>query len=80
MSSKSPFGDIALKARVADLSSRLAEAEAALNEAAGQETPSPAGTGAKQETSGEKTTLAMERLLLRTLIDIFPDHIYRPRP
>ena len=38
--------------------------------------PPPSGPGSKHEPSGADSTIAMERALMRTLIDIFPDHIF----
>ena len=77
MNSASPFGDIALKARVADLSSRLAEAKDALNkltaELQGADSDEEGHTADLKEA---QIRLAMERNLLRTLIDIVPDHIF----
>src|ERR1700678_1768821 len=77
MSSASPFGDIALKAKVADLSSRLAEAEAALNKVTAELQGADPGVDDYSLQLGEaQSRLAMERNLLRTLIDIVPDHIF----
>jgi PAS domain S-box-containing protein len=75
MNSSSPFGDIALQARVADLSSRLAEAKAALNKVTAE--LQGADVADDEMLLGEaQSRLAMERNLLRTLIDIVPDHIF----
>ncbi|HEY5078548.1 MAG TPA: PAS domain-containing protein [Opitutaceae bacterium] len=77
MNSASPFGDIALKARVADLSSRLAEAEAALNKVTAElQGPDPGAEDYNLQLGEAQSRLAMERNLLRTLIDIVPDHIF----
>jgi PAS domain S-box-containing protein len=72
----SPFDEIALKAKVADLSRRLAEAEVALKAAAD-------GAPARTDSDGQRAllfeaqqTLAMEHNLLRTVIDIIPDHVF----
>src|ERR1700678_1258448 len=77
MSSNNPFGDIALKAKVADLSSRLAEAEAALNKVTAElQGADPDADDFSLQLDEAQTRLAMERNLLRTLIDIVPDHIF----
>ena len=77
MNSASPFGDIALKAKVADLASRLAEAEAALNKVTAELLVPDRAAGDFNLRLGEaQSRLAMERNLLRTLIDIVPDHIF----
>ena len=75
MPSATPFGDIALKAKIADLSTRLAEAEEALRSAASAEVSSKPDTEPTKLLEAERT-LAMERNLLRTLVDIVPDHIF----
>src|ERR1700678_1727301 len=72
----SPFDEIALKAKVADLSRRLAEAEEALRAATED---APARTDADGQTTllfEAQQTLALEHNLLRTVIDIIPDHVF----
>ena len=77
MNSASPFGDIALKAKVADLSSRLAEAQAALNKVTAElQEADPGAEDFSLQLGEAQSRLAMERNLLRTLIDIVPDHIF----
>jgi two-component system cell cycle sensor histidine kinase/response regulator CckA len=77
MNSVSPFGDIALKAKVADLSIRLAEAKEALNKLTAElQGADPVVDGQGPLLQDAQTRLAMERNLLRTLIDIVPDHIF----
>ena len=76
MSTPFPFDEIALKAKIADLSRRLAEAEDALR-AAAQDSPAPAQPDSQTEPLLEaQQTLAMEHNLLRTVIDIIPDHVF----
>jgi two-component system, cell cycle sensor histidine kinase and response regulator CckA len=77
MGTSSPFDEIALKAKIADLSRRLAEAEAALT-AAANDTPKafdPA-VGQRELLLEAQQTLALEHNLLRTVIDIIPDHVF----
>jgi two-component system, cell cycle sensor histidine kinase and response regulator CckA len=77
MGTSSPFDEIALKAKVADLSRRLAEAEEALKSAAADAPARAEGTDGQKELLFEaRQTLAMEHNLLRTVIDIIPDHVF----
>jgi two-component system cell cycle sensor histidine kinase/response regulator CckA len=77
MGTSSPFDEIALKTKIADLSRRLAEAEEALK-AAGAD--APLRPDAKDSQSAllfeAQQTLALEHNLLRTVIDIIPDHVF----
>jgi two-component system cell cycle sensor histidine kinase/response regulator CckA len=77
MGTSSPFDEIALKAKVADLSRRLAEAEEALKSATAD---SPAhvehSDGQRELLFEAQQTLALEHNLLRTVIDIIPDHVF----
>jgi len=76
MGTLSPFDEIALKAKVAELSRRLAEAEAALVSAA-TGAPQPLEPAGPRELLQEATeTLAIERNLLREVIDMIPDHVF----
>jgi two-component system cell cycle sensor histidine kinase/response regulator CckA len=77
MGTSSPFDEMALKAKVADLSRRLAEAEEALK-AAAADTPDreERSDGQKELLFEAQQTLAMEHNLLRTVIDIIPDHVF----
>jgi len=72
----SPFDEIALKAKVADLSRRLAEAEEALKSAAEDAPASTDSDGQRALLYEAQQTLAMEHNLLRTVIDIIPDHVF----
>jgi two-component system, cell cycle sensor histidine kinase and response regulator CckA len=77
MSTHPPFSEAGLKARIADLTRRLAEAEAALEAA----TEAGQVDAAEQDSQSEllfeaQQTLAMEHNLLRTVIDIIPDHVF----
>jgi PAS domain S-box-containing protein len=76
MPSASPFGDIALKAKIADLATRLVEAQEALHAETWTEPGLPKGDMQKRQLLEAQQTLAMERNLLSTLIDIVPDHIF----
>jgi PAS domain S-box-containing protein len=77
MGTSSPFDEIALKAKVADLSRRLAEAERALKEAVADAPAKDGQTDGQRELLfATKQTLAMEHNLLRTVIDIIPDHVF----
>src|ERR1700722_12935499 len=76
MGTSSPFDEVALKAKVADLSRRLAEAEEALKAAVSQ---APAATDADGQSKlllEAQRTLSLEHNLLRTVIDIIPDHVF----
>ncbi len=77
MGTSSPFDEIALKAKVADLSRRLAQAEEALK-AATSDSPESAehSDGQKELLFEAQQTLALEHNLLRTVIDIIPDHVF----
>ena len=77
MGTTSPFDEIALKAKVADLSRRLAQAEEALKAAALDAPPPASASDGQRELLFEaQQTLAMEHNLLRTVIDIIPDHVF----
>src|SRR5580692_10295519 len=77
MGTSSPFDEIALKAKVADLSRRLAEAEEALRAAAADAPAHKAHSDGQKELLFEaRETLALEHNLLRTVIDIIPDHVF----
>jgi PAS domain S-box-containing protein len=77
MSTQSPFSEAGLKARIADLTRRLAEAEAALKAATEAAPPGAAQSDGQSELLFEaRQTLAMEHNLLRTVIDIIPDHVF----
>jgi two-component system cell cycle sensor histidine kinase/response regulator CckA len=77
MGTSSPFDEIALKAKVADLSRRLAEAEVALRAAAADPSERAEQSDGQKELLFEaQQTLAMEHNLLRTVIDIIPDHVF----
>ena len=77
MSTHSPFDEIALKAKIADLSRRLAEAEAALKATMeGSHAQAPESDSQRQLLFEAQQTLAMEHNLLRTVIDIIPDHVF----
>jgi two-component system cell cycle sensor histidine kinase/response regulator CckA len=77
MGTSSPFDEFALKAKVADLSRRLAEAEEALKAAAEGATANTDPLDRQGELLLEaQQTLAMEHNLLRTVIDIIPDHVF----
>lgn len=77
MGTSSPFDEIALKAKIADLSRRLAEAEEALKAAAADPEPREAQSDGQQKLLFEaQQTLAMEHNLLRTVIDIIPEHVF----
>jgi PAS domain S-box-containing protein len=77
MGTSSPFDEIALKAKIADLSRRLAEAEEALKAATADPEPREAQTDGQQALLFEaQQTLAMEHNLLRTVIDIIPEHVF----
>jgi two-component system, cell cycle sensor histidine kinase and response regulator CckA len=77
MGSSPPFGDIALKAKIADLSTRLVEAEEALvAETYAQMGAAPKSDVQRRQLLEARQTLAMERSLLHTLVDIVPDHIF----
>jgi PAS domain S-box-containing protein len=76
MGTSSPFDEIALKAKVADLSRRLAEAEKALKDAVEDAPAQTDSDGQKELLFETKQTLAMEHNLLRTVIDIIPDHVF----
>ena len=76
MGSKAPANEAALRAKVADLSQRLAKAEAALAAAV-------SGTGAPGAPSRQRDLLAevlrtgaLGHDLLRAVIDIIPDHVF----
>ncbi|HEY4988980.1 MAG TPA: PAS domain-containing protein [Opitutaceae bacterium] len=77
MGTSSPFDEIALKAKIADLSRRLAEAEEALK-AAADNTPKTFDpeVGQRELLMEAQQTLALEHNLLRTVIDIIPDHVF----
>jgi PAS domain S-box-containing protein len=77
MGTSSPFDEIALKAKVADLSRRLAEAEEALK-AAAENAPAPGdeSDGQTKLLQEAQQTLALEHNLLRTVIDIIPDNVF----
>jgi PAS domain S-box-containing protein len=77
MGTSSPFDEIALKAKIADLSRRLAEAEEALK-AAAADAPAQAEArdGQRLLLLQATETLAMEHNLLRNVIDIIPDHVF----
>src|SRR5450432_3957732 len=77
MGTSSPFDEIALKAKVADLSRRLAEAEEALKAAASDSSERVEHSDGQKELLFEaQQTLALEHNLLRTVIDIIPDHVF----
>ena len=77
MGTSSPFDEIALKAKVADLSRRLAEAEGALKATANDTTRVADGADGQRELLlAAERTLSMEQNLLRTVIDIIPDHVF----
>jgi PAS domain S-box-containing protein len=77
MGTSSPFDEIALKAKVADLSRRLAEAEEALKAATADAPVQAEHTDGQRELLFEaQQTLALEHNLLRTVIDIIPDHVF----
>jgi PAS domain S-box-containing protein len=77
MGNSSPVDENALKARIADLSRRLAEAEEALRAAKGASMERGAESDSQRELLMEaQRTLAMEHNLLRTVIDIIPDHVF----
>jgi two-component system cell cycle sensor histidine kinase/response regulator CckA len=77
MGTSTPFDEIALKAKVADLSRRLAEAEEALKAAiADAPARKESSDGQKELLFEAKQTLALEHNLLRTVIDIIPDHVF----
>ncbi|HEY1848987.1 MAG TPA: PAS domain-containing protein [Opitutaceae bacterium] len=66
-----------MKAKVADLSRRLAEAEEALKAAAANDSAaSDTADGQRELLMAAERTLAMEQNLLRTVIDIIPDHVF----
>src|SRR5580698_6358005 len=76
MGTNSPFEEVALKATVADLSRRLAEAEEALK-AAHDEAPRATDVESQHKLLLEaQRTLSIEHNLLRTVIDIIPDHVF----
>ena len=68
---KSPW-----KAKVADLSRRLAEAEEALKAAADPGPEAAAADGQRKLLIEAQRTLSIEHNLLRTVIDIIPDHVF----
>ncbi len=77
MGTTSPFDEIALKATVADLSRRLANAEEALRAAAeGATSGADPAEGQRKLLFEAQQTLTMEHNLLRTVIDIIPDHVF----
>jgi PAS domain S-box-containing protein len=77
MGTTTPFDEIALKAKVADLSRRLAEAEEALKSAVADPPPRLDQSDGQSELLFEaQQTLTMEHNLLRTVIDIIPDHVF----
>jgi two-component system, cell cycle sensor histidine kinase and response regulator CckA len=77
MGTSSPFDEIALKTKVADLSRRLAEAEEALRAVAADSPSEEKQSDGQRELLFEaQQTLAMEHNLLRTVIDIIPDHVF----
>jgi PAS domain S-box-containing protein len=77
MGTSSPFDELALKAKVADLSRRLAEAEEALKGAASDRPEREVQSDGQRKLLFEaQQTLAMEHNLLRTVIDIIPDHVF----
>jgi two-component system cell cycle sensor histidine kinase/response regulator CckA len=74
--SSSPFDELALNEKVAALSRHLAEAQEALR-AAAADAPARAESDSQSKLLFEtKETLSMEHNLLRTLIDIIPDHVF----
>jgi two-component system cell cycle sensor histidine kinase/response regulator CckA len=76
MGTSSPFDEIALKAKIADLSRRLAEAEDALKAAASNNGAADQAQSEHELLVAAERTLAMEQNLLRTVIDIIPDHVF----
>lgn len=76
MGTSSPFDEIALKAKVADLSRRLAEAEEALKVAVSQQVPEEKSDGQKELLFEAEQTLSMQHNLLRTVMDIIPEHVF----
>jgi PAS domain S-box-containing protein len=76
MGTSSPFDEVALKATVADLSRRLAEAEVALKAAADNAPAASDADGQRKLLFEAQQTLSMEHNLLRTVIDIIPDHVF----
>ncbi|HEY1794339.1 MAG TPA: PAS domain-containing protein [Opitutaceae bacterium] len=76
MGTATPFDEIALKAKVADLTRRLSEAEEALRAAAHQELRADPSDSQQVLLLEARQTLALEHNLLRTVIDIIPDHVF----
>jgi PAS domain S-box-containing protein len=76
MGTNSPFDEVALKATVADLSRRLAEAEEALKAAHDQAPRATDSEGQQRLLLEAQRTLSIEHNLLRTVIDIIPDHVF----
>ncbi len=76
MGTPTPFNEIALKARIAELSRRLAEAEATLSATLSGAQPRATPEKGDELLLQTQKTLAIENNLLRTVIDIIPDHVY----
>jgi two-component system cell cycle sensor histidine kinase/response regulator CckA len=77
MGTSTPLGEVALRATIADLSRRLAEAEESLRAAAEGSPARPAERDSQRDLLVQaQKTLAMEHNLLRTVIDIIPDHVF----
>jgi PAS domain S-box-containing protein len=77
MGTSSPFDEIALKAKIAELSRLLAEAQEALKAAtSGARERTGGSDGQRQLLREAEQTLMMEHNLLRTVIDILPDHVF----